>query len=81
MAHNKTALTAFAAPLATSPNAITQLRFGVALLFHFGFLSAAGSFKPSLQIRAGASAGKLPYGVAIAIGTIGYLVLHQLGFL
>ena len=50
-------------------------------LFHFGFVSAAGSFKPNLQITVGASAGKLPYGVAIAIGTIGYLVLHQLGFL
>lgn len=61
----------------------TALRMfhNLASLFHFGFLSAAGSFKPSPQITAGASAGKLPYGVAIAIGTIGYLVLHQLGFL
>lgn len=29
--------------------------------------------------RSGASAGTLPYGLAIAGGTIGYLVLHQLG--
>jgi hypothetical protein len=25
------------------------------------------------------SAGRLPYGIAIAMGTIGYLVLNQLG--
>lgn len=29
--------------------------------------------------QGGASAGTLPYGIAIAGGTIGYLVLHQLG--
>ena len=40
-----------------------------------------GRSAPDLRITSGASAGKLPYGVAIAIGTTGYLVLHQLGFL
>ena len=49
-------------------------------LFHAGVLGASAGSAPSLRIAAGASAGKLPYGVAIAIGTIGYLVLHQLGF-
>jgi len=35
-----------------------------------------------LRLGAGAaSAGTLPYGVAIAAGTIGYLVLRQLGFI
>jgi prepilin peptidase CpaA len=50
-------------------------------LFQLGFLGALAGSTPSLQITAGASAGKLPYGVAIAFGTIGYLVLQQLGFL
>jgi prepilin peptidase CpaA len=33
-----------------------------------------------LAVHDGASAGKMPYGVAIAVGTIAYLVLSQLGF-
>ncbi len=50
-------------------------------LFQVGFLSVAGGSKPDLRIGADVSAGKLPYGVAIAIGTIGYLITDQLGFL
>ncbi|CAG4882908.1 Prepilin peptidase CpaA [Georgfuchsia toluolica] len=50
-------------------------------LFQLGFLSVARGSKPDLQIEAGMSAGRLPYGVPIALGTIGYLVLRQLGFL
>ena len=53
----------------------------LALLFQLGFLSVAAGTKPNLQIEASMSAGKLPYGVAIAVGTIGYLVLRQLGYL
>lgn len=48
--------------------------------FQLGFLNAVGGSAPTLRISEGASAGKMPYGVAIAIGTIGYLVLHQLGY-
>jgi prepilin peptidase CpaA len=33
-----------------------------------------------LTIHDGPSAGKMPYGVAIAAGTIAYLILSQLGF-
>ncbi|HSL78534.1 MAG TPA: A24 family peptidase, partial [Pseudolabrys sp.] len=33
-----------------------------------------------LAVHDGPSAGKMPYGVAIAAGTIAYLVLSQLGF-
>jgi prepilin peptidase CpaA len=50
-------------------------------LFQVGLLSVAGGSKPNLRIGADVSAGKLPYGVAIAIGTIGYLITDQLGFL
>lgn len=50
-------------------------------LFRLGFLNALSGIRPDLQVDAGVSAGKLPYGVSIAIGTIGYLMLHQLGLL
>ena len=53
----------------------------VGSLLQLGFLSLAGGSKPNLQIEADASAGRLPYGIAIAIGTIGYLITDQLGFL
>ena len=49
-------------------------------VFHLSVVSVASGGAPNLQIAPQASAGKLPYGVAIAIGTIGYLVLHQLSF-
>ena len=43
-------------------------------------LSAIGGFRPDVQIEAGKSVGKLPYGICISIGTITYLVGKQLGF-
>ncbi len=60
----------------------TALRMFHNLVFFFrvGLLNVASGSAPNLKIAEGASAGKLPYGVAIAIGTIGYLVLHQLGY-
>jgi prepilin peptidase CpaA len=50
-------------------------------IFRLGFMSTLSGHKPQFGIDTTASAGKLPYGVAIAIGTIGYLVFHQLGLL
>ena len=50
-------------------------------VFQLSFMSVVGGMKPDLQIDASTSAGKLPYGVAIAMGTSSYLVLHQLGML
>jgi prepilin peptidase CpaA len=49
--------------------------------FQFGLLSAVAGSPSGLRITPDASAGKLPYGVAISIGTIGYLNVHQLGLL
>jgi prepilin peptidase CpaA len=49
-------------------------------LLQLGFLGAISGSAPNLRVTADASAGKLPYGVAIAIGTIGYLVSDRLGF-
>jgi prepilin peptidase CpaA len=44
-------------------------------------LSAIGGFRPDAHIDASKSVGKLPYGVSIGIGTTGYLVARQLGYL
>jgi prepilin peptidase CpaA len=43
-------------------------------------LSAIGGIKPDARIDAGNSVGRLPYGVSISIGTIGYVVAKQLGY-
>ena len=58
-----------------------RLLYNLGSLFQLGLLSVAGGSKPNLRIGADVSAGKLPYGVAIAIGTICYLITDQLGFL
>jgi len=58
-----------------------QMLQNIAGLFQLTLLSAFAGSPPSLRIAPEASVGKLPYGVAIAIGTIGYLFLHQLGLL
>ncbi|NEX61038.1 A24 family peptidase [Noviherbaspirillum galbum] len=42
---------------------------------------ASGGMLPNMQVAPGASVGRLPYAVSIAVGTIAYLVARQLGFL
>jgi prepilin peptidase CpaA len=56
-----------------------RMFYNISTLFRLGFLNAVSGGRPDLQIEATVSAGKLPYGLAIAVGTIGYLILHQLG--
>ncbi len=43
-------------------------------------LSAIGGIRPDARIEASQSVGRLPYGVSISIGTIGYVVAKQLGY-
>lgn len=50
-------------------------------VFRLGIVEVMSGSAPSLRIETAASAGKLPYGVAIATGTIGFLLLRQLAFL
>ena len=50
-------------------------------LFRVAVFDTLGGAAPNLRIPASVSAGRLPYGVAIAVGTAAYLVLHQLAFL
>lgn len=61
----------------------TALRMvhNLAALFRMGLLATMSGSVPSARISAGASAGRLPYGVAIAMGTSGYLVLHRLALI
>jgi len=49
-------------------------------LLQLGYLSAMSGIAPNLRVTAEASAGRLPYGMAIALGTIAYLVSDRLGF-
>ena len=50
-------------------------------LFRVGMFTTLGGTAPSLRIPVSVSVGRLPYGVAIAVGTTSYLVLHQLAFI
>jgi prepilin peptidase CpaA len=52
----------------------------VAALFRGTVLTFATA-PGGLTIQGGRSAGRMPYGLAIALGTIGYLVLEQLGMI
>lgn len=55
-----------------------RLRQALLNIAGMGTAVAAGH-APTLETRT--SAGSLPYGIAIAIGTIGYLLVRQLGIL
>jgi len=61
----------------TAPRVLQNLT----AIFQSGLVDAVGGSVPSLRIAASASAGRLPYGIAIATGTLGYLILRQLGFI
>jgi prepilin peptidase CpaA len=49
-------------------------------LFQVDLLDVLVGRAPDLQLAPSLSAGRLPYGVAISAGTMGYLVARQLGF-
>jgi prepilin peptidase CpaA len=43
--------------------------------------SIFGGMQPNIGMAPGTSIGRLPYGVSIAVGTIGYVLANQLGYL
>lgn len=57
-----------------------RLLQNVAMMFRGTVLTVATG-AGGLTVHDGPSAGKMPYGLAIAAGTIGYLLLAQLGFI
>lgn len=61
--------------------ALGRMLGNVKNLVQIMMLSAIGGFKPDTHIDASKSVGKLPYGVSIGIGTTGFLVARQLGYL
>lgn len=67
------ALTLVTGRIAQMLRNVTMVFRGAMLTFATGVGGLAGPDGPS--------AGKMPYGVAIAAGTIGYLILAQLGFI
>jgi len=50
-------------------------------LFHSSIISTLNGSAPNLRVSTSESAGRLPYGVAIALGSIGFLILRQFGFI
>lgn len=60
--------------------ALARMLGNVNNVVQYMMMSAIGGFTPSARIEASQSVGKLPYGVSISIGTIGYVVARQLGY-
>jgi len=50
-------------------------------IFRMSVADAMTGTLPSFRVSTAVSAGRLPYGIAIALGTISFLVLHQLAFI
>jgi prepilin peptidase CpaA len=66
---------------AVTRRALGRMFANIRQIAQIAVMSAVGGLRPSLQLNAQASVGKLPYGVSIAIGTIGWLLARQLGYL
>jgi prepilin peptidase CpaA len=61
--------------------ALGRMLVNVKNVVHSLMFSAVVGIRPNAQIEANTSVGKLPYGVSISVGAIGYLVAKQLGYL
>lgn len=60
--------------------ALVQMLGNVKNITQMMMMSAIGGFRPDMQVEAGKSVGKLPYGICISIGTVAYVVAKQLGY-
>ena len=60
--------------------ALHRMLMNLVTMFQVAALGAMGGMKPSFAVDSQMSVGKLPYGVAIAAGTVGYLMSRQLGY-
>jgi prepilin peptidase CpaA len=69
-----------AVALAHRSSHLIRMLHNVAMMFRGTILTFATGVS-GLTIQGGSSAGRMPYGVAIALGTIGYLLLEQLGLI
>ena len=66
--------------VAVCTGTVARMIRNVAMMFRGTMLTFATGVG-GLTVHGGPSAGKMPYGVAIAIGTIAYLILAQLGLI
>jgi prepilin peptidase CpaA len=66
--------------VAVCTGTVARIVRNVAMMFKGTMLTFATGVG-GLTVHGGPSAGKMPYGVAIATGTIGYLILAQLGLI
>ena len=60
--------------------AMTRMLQNVKDITQAMMFSVVGGFKPDMRITASQSVGKMPYGICISVGTVGYVVARQLGF-
>jgi prepilin peptidase CpaA len=49
-------------------------------IVHLTAISAMSGTVPGMQVQGMSSIGRMPYGISICIGTIGYVVARQLGY-
>jgi prepilin peptidase CpaA len=61
--------------------ALSRLLANVKNIINTVLVSWAGGMAPNLYIDPVQSVGRLPFGVSIAIGTIGYMLARQLGYI
>jgi len=66
--------------VAVCTGTVARMIRNVAMMFRGTMLTFATGVG-GLTVHGGPSAGKMPYGLAIATGTIGYLILAQLGLI
>ena len=66
---------------ALSKRAAGRMLKNIADSLQLMLVSIAGRMTPSAHIDASVSVGRIPYGVSISIGTIGFVVAKQLGYL
>ena len=65
---------------AIAKGALIRMVDNVRVVVQNMLVSASLGMKPDGNLSAGKSIGRLPYGVSIAIGTIGFVAARQLGF-
>jgi len=69
-----------AVALALSHGALIRMLGNVKNVVQFMTFSVMGGVRPVAPIEAGASIGRLPYGISITAGAIVYLLASQLGY-
>lgn len=70
----------FALAYALHHKALVRMLGNVKTISQNMVVSAVVGFKPDLSLSAEKSIGKMPFGISISLGTAGYLMAKQLGY-